>query len=114
MPDSTVVDILEKARKASRYNAIPFTDIDKRIRACGSSRGLNGYYIDCWAVHQETAKFKFCAVLAQNDEGAKVQMEKYIGHYLKLELSEYTIFVGNTDKTRLALSDYRMKLLGVR
>jgi hypothetical protein len=108
------ISILEDARIACRYQTIPFPDLKRRVTGCGSAGALNGYYTDCWAVHNQTAKFKFCAVLAQNSEGAKVQMEKYIGHYLKLELSEYVIFVGNTDKTKLALDDYRMKILGTR
>ena len=108
------ISILEDARIDSKYASLPLKDIKRRVIAGGTAGTLNGYYTDCWAAHQETAKFKFCTVLAQNDEGAKVQMEKYIGHYLKLELSEYVIFVGNGDKTRLALNDFRMKILGTR
>lgn len=112
MADHKIIDVLESARADSRYNTIPFTDIKKRVRSCGSTGGLNGQYYDCWAVHQQTARFKFCAVLANGIEGAKVQMEKYIGYYLNLELSAYVLFVGK--ESQLAMSDYRMKLLGLK
>lgn len=112
VPDHSIVNVLEKARKASKYHAIPYADIEARLRACGTTGGLHGSYYDCWAVHQVTARFKFCAVLAQSIEGAKVQMEKYIGYYLNLELSAYVLFVGK--ESQLAMSDYRMKLLGLK
>ena len=105
--------ILEDARIDSKYQSLPLKDIKRRAMACGFTGSLSGRYIDCWAVHYKTAKFKLCAVLAQTAEGAKVQMEKYLTK-CRVEPTDYTIFAGNGDDTRLAMSDYRMKILGLK
>jgi hypothetical protein len=107
-------EMLEDARIDSQYQTIPFKDIKRRIAACGSTGGINGYYTDCRAVHWKTGRALMVSVLAQNEDGALRQMQKYIGVWLKFELSDFTLFIGNGDKTRLAYNDCRMRILGTR
>ena len=92
--ENKAIEILQDARIDSKYATIPFKAIKHRSRVlCGKSR-LNGSYIECWAVHHGTGKTFVCMVLARNDEGAKVMMDRYLAAWCKVEPSLYTVFIG--------------------
>ena len=97
--------ILDDAKRASRYQAIPFPDIEARTKKSGFTDGASDY-IECWAVHQETKKFKTCCVLAQTAEGAKTMMKSYLRHRCRVEPLDYVLFIGKENFK--AFWDYRM------
>ena len=99
--------ILEDARLDCKYQSLPLKDIKRRATASGLTGYTKGTYIDVWAV-DINGKYKMCACLAQNDEGAKVQMGKYLLKY-NIDPTGYTLFT-----THETFWDYRMKILGVR
>ncbi len=105
IPEDTAISIIEDARLASRFNSPPFPDIKKRASKI-KINNLNGSYIDCWAVHKDTKKFKECAVLATDNYGAGVMMQKYLRHRCNVEPTDYVLFVGK-DSFR-AFFNFRM------
>lgn len=105
------VTILEDARMDCQYQTIPLKDIKRRATSSGLTGGINGRYIQAWAVHQKTARPCECMVLASNNEGAAVQMRKYLANKCRVNPDEYAVFVGETscvDKHK-----YRMEVLGL-
>jgi hypothetical protein len=105
LPGPKAIGILEDARIGSQYQSLPLKDIKQRTVACGCTGQLNGSYIECWAVHQITKKFKNCCVLAQNNEGAKSMMEKYLVNRCHVEPEGYVLFIGV--ESHQAFWDYR-------
>lgn len=93
VPEDKAKSILEDARIESKYNAIPLKDIKARVRKTGSGDSV-GNYIDCWAVHQDTKKFKECCVRANDRYGATVMMQQWLKNRCRVEPTDYAIFVG--------------------
>ena len=104
--ESKAVKILKDARAESSYATIPFKGITAKAAKTGKQGGLPGSYIECWAVHKDTKKFKNCCVRAGDSYGAKVMMGNYLRHRCNVEPTDYVIFVGK-DNFR-AFWDYRM------
>jgi len=75
----------------------------------GGGSGRVGSYVECVAVHDKTAKTVYCDVLACNNEGAEVQMRKYLRNKCHVEPTEYTIFVG--PEQAVAIGHYRHGIL---
>jgi len=92
--ESRAIQILEDARIGSKYASIPFNAIKDKAKVLCNKSSLNGAYIECWAVNCNNDKTYNCMVLATNDAGAKVMMEKYLFGVCRVEPSEYTLFVG--------------------
>jgi hypothetical protein len=84
-----------------QYQSLPLKDIKRRALSCGLTGYTSGRYIDVWAVDIHK-KFKMCACLAQNDEGARVQMGKYLKKH-NFDPTNYTLFTDHQ-----AFWDYRM------
>jgi len=103
--ETKAIKILEEARIDSKYATIPFRHIKEKATHAASS-GKAGGYIECWAVHQETKKFKNCCVLAQTNEGAQTMMVSYLRHRCHVEPTEYVLFIGA--ESHQAFWDYRM------
>ena len=107
VPNDKAEKILEDARLDCQYQSLPLKDIKRRATASGLTGYTNGTYIDVWAVDIK-GKFKLCSCLAQNDEGARVQMGKYLMKH-NFDPTNYTLFTDHQ-----SFWDYRMEILGVR
>lgn len=105
-PEDQTKSILEDARIDNKYNTVPLKYIKERVAGLRSAGSASGY-IDCWAVHPDTAKFKNCMVLASNNEGANVQMQKWLEYRCHVEPTEWVIFVDDHQ----AFANYRVKIL---
>ena len=106
IPESKARSILEDARISSRYASIPLKDIEER--ASKVTKAVDGTYIECWAVHEVTGKHTSCFVVAQSNEGAKVQFEKYLEKYNYIPI-EHTLFIGK--ETEREMNKYRIQVL---
>ena len=106
---SRAMDILEEARIDSQYQSLPLKNINAKARDA-KKRKTAGNYIECWAVHKETGKFKTAWVMASDDYGAKVMMAKRLKTVCEVEPTDYIIVVGSN----AAFQDCRMKILGFR
>ncbi len=104
--ESKAVKILKVARAESTYATIPFKAITAKAAKTGKQGGLNGTYIECWAVHKDTKKFKNCCVLATGNYGANVMMQKWLRNRCNVEPTDYVLFVGK--ESFQAFWDYRM------
>jgi hypothetical protein len=107
VPDEKVISVLEDARADCQYQSLPIKDIKRRATASGLTGYTNGRYIDAWAVDLN-GKYKMCSCLAQNDEGAKVQMGKYLTKH-NIDPTGYTLFTDHE-----SFWNYRMQCIGVR
>ena len=105
VPEDQAKGLLEEARIDSKYNSIPLKAI-KAAAAKVKSSGKASDYIDCWAVHYETKKYKECCVLASDNYGATVMMQQYLKNRCHVEPTDYVIFVGKENFK--AFWDYRM------
>ena len=68
--------ILEEAKMESSYQTLPMKDIAKRLRAYKPKR--TGQMIDCYALEQETGKYFEVVCLANSNDGARVEMAKWL------------------------------------
>ncbi len=106
IPEDQAVKLLEDARAESAYSTIPFKGIKAKSVKIDTHIRLSGTYIECWAVHKDTKKYKNCCVLANDNYGANVMMAKYLKNRCNVEPTDYVIFVGK-DNFR-AFFNYRM------
>jgi hypothetical protein len=68
--------ILEEAKMESSYQTLPLKDISRRLRAYKPKQ--TGQRITCYALKQETGEDLEAVCLANSNEGARVEMAKYI------------------------------------
>ena len=107
IPNEKASRILEEARLDCQYQSLPLKDIKRRATASGLTGYTNGQYIDVWAVDLK-GKPRLCSCLAQNDEGAKVQMGKYLMKH-NIDPTGYVLFIDHA-----SMWNYRMQCIGVR
>jgi len=103
-----LIDILEDVWNTTKYKTIQADEITRRVRMSGLTGYTSGTYIDVWAVDLD-GKYKMCSCLARNEEGARVQMGKYLEHRCHVNPADYALF---TDF--MLFWDYRMCTIGVR
>ena len=92
--------ILEEAKMESSYQTLPMKDIAKRLRAYKPKQ--TGQKITCYALDQESAGYIEAVCLANSEEGARVEMAKFLrgenhmdefGHKKwELDPTDYIIF----------------------
>lgn len=107
--EDKAISILEDARIDCKYNRIPLSDIKERANRVQKDSGMTGSHIDCWAVHQQTGRYYECVVVANDEYGAKTQMQKYLKEVCNVEPSMYAIFVG--EEQNFAMHQYRHEIL---
>jgi hypothetical protein len=101
-----LVEILEDVWNTTKFKTIQSDEITRRVRMSGLTGYTNGRYIDVWGVDLD-GKYKMCSCLAQNEEGARVQMGKYLLKH-NHDPTDYTLF---TDF--ISFWQYRMKCNGL-
>ena len=78
MDADEVTAILESARLDTKFNVFPLKDINDRLNQAKKKNPASGSYITCYALNPMTGKSIEVNVLSQSNDGAKVEMGKYM------------------------------------
>lgn len=87
-----VKKILEQTRLETKFTTLPLQAINVKLKSL-KGRGPSGDYTPCYAINMNTGSSREVMVFSQGDEGAKVEMGKYLlkwGH----EPTDWVIYVG--------------------
>ena len=90
-----VKTVLEQCRLESKYSTLPLPMINERLKAL-HRKTKSQNYINCYALCPMTAKGLEVSVYANTNDGAKVEMEKYLRRF-GLEPNDYIIYIGDAN-----------------
>jgi hypothetical protein len=93
MPFKDAKELIEQAKLDTKYLTLPIQAINKAVK--GHRQPRLGEYHPCWAlkIDGDGSKWEECMVLAQSNDGAKVEFAKYLA-YNKLDATDYMLYIG--------------------
>jgi len=90
MDAEKVTAVLESARLSTKFNVFPLQDINSRLSAI--KKNGSGEHISCYVLNPLTGKNMEIAVMAKSNEGAKVELCRYLQQW-GMEATDYILYI---------------------